>query len=86
MEEGSTWDRFGGNIKYSAPEILKVKYSKDNKKYAYGEKTDVYSFGLIWWQILTHGDPFVPRPDKYKSKEGLATFILEGNRPPLPQY
>jgi serine/threonine protein kinase len=86
MEEGTTWDRFGGNIKYSAPEILKVKYSKDNKKYAYGEKTDVYSFGLIWWQILTHGDPFVPRPDKYKSKEGLATFILEGNRPPLPQY
>jgi len=46
----------------------------------------VYSFGLIWWQILTKGDPFVPRPEKYKTKEGLATFILEGNRPPLPAY
>jgi serine/threonine protein kinase len=23
MEDGATWDRFGGNIKYSAPEILK---------------------------------------------------------------
>eukprot|EP01127_Copromyxa_protea_P013464 TRINITY_DN3638_c0_g1_i1.p1 TRINITY_DN3638_c0_g1~~TRINITY_DN3638_c0_g1_i1.p1 ORF type:complete len:805 (+),score=133.08 TRINITY_DN3638_c0_g1_i1:54-2468(+) len=82
LEDGASWDRFGGNIKYSAPEILKVKYSRDNKKYAYGEKTDVYSFGLIWWQILTKGDPFVPRPDKFKSKEGLASYILEGNRPP----
>lgn len=83
LEDGASWDRFGGNIKYSAPEILKVKYSRDNKKYAYGEKTDVYSFGLIWWQILTKGDPFVPRPDKFKSKEGLASYILEGNRPPM---
>jgi len=83
LEGGASWDRFGGNIKYSAPEILKVKYSRDNKKYAYSEKTDVYSFGLIWWQILTKGDPFVPRPDKFKSKEGLASYILEGNRPPL---
>jgi hypothetical protein len=22
-EEGATWERFGGNIKYSAPEILR---------------------------------------------------------------
>jgi serine/threonine protein kinase len=26
MEEGDTYDRFGGNVKYSAPEILAVKY------------------------------------------------------------
>eukprot|EP01126_Amoeba_proteus_P039243 TRINITY_DN4126_c0_g1_i9.p1 TRINITY_DN4126_c0_g1~~TRINITY_DN4126_c0_g1_i9.p1 ORF type:complete len:744 (+),score=122.21 TRINITY_DN4126_c0_g1_i9:83-2314(+) len=86
LEDGASWDRFGGNIKYSAPEILKVKYSKDNKQYAYGEKTDVYSFGLLWWQILTKGDPFIPRPDKYKNKEGLASYILEGNRPPMATW
>eukprot|EP01126_Amoeba_proteus_P039237 TRINITY_DN4126_c0_g1_i10.p1 TRINITY_DN4126_c0_g1~~TRINITY_DN4126_c0_g1_i10.p1 ORF type:complete len:649 (+),score=115.93 TRINITY_DN4126_c0_g1_i10:913-2859(+) len=86
LEEGVSWDRFGGNIKYSAPEILKVKYSKENKQYAYGEKTDVYSFGLLWWQILTKGDPFIPRPDKYKNKEGLASYILEGNRPPMANW
>lgn len=55
---------------------LRVKYSKDNKKYAYGEKTDVYSFGLLWWQILTKGDPFVPRPDKFKSKVSVGSSPL----------
>jgi len=84
MESGTTWDRFGGNIKYSAPEILKMKYSREVKQYAYGEKTDVYSFGLLWWQILTKGDPFNPRPDRYNSKDGLANYILEGNRPAIP--
>lgn len=81
-EEGATWERFGGNIKYSAPEILRER-EKKGKQYAYGEQTDVYSFGLIWWQILTREDPFQPRPEKYKSKEGLATYIMNGARPAL---
>jgi hypothetical protein len=49
---------------------------KKGKQYAYGEQTDVYSFGLIWWQILTKEDPFQPRPEKYKSKVVSITVVV----------
>jgi len=40
---------------------------------------------LIWWQILTRLDPFTPRPEANKTKEGLAKYIIEGNRPKCPK-
>uniref|UniRef100_A0A6B2L396 Protein kinase domain-containing protein n=2 Tax=Arcella intermedia TaxID=1963864 RepID=A0A6B2L396_9EUKA len=84
--DGQGYSRFGGNIKYSAPEILKERFVNKNHNYAYGERTDVYSFGLIWWQVLTKKNPFMDRPAKYPGKEGLVKFILEGHRPPLPKH
>jgi serine/threonine protein kinase len=84
--DGQTYNRFGGNIKYSAPEILRERFVNKNHNYPYGERTDVYSFGLIWWQVLTKKNPFMDRPTKYPGKEGLVKFILEGHRPPLPKH
>lgn len=83
--DGQGYSRFGGNIKYSAPEILRERFINKTHTYQYCEKTDVYSFGLIWWQVLTKKNPFMDRPNKYQGKEGLVKFILEGNRPPLPK-
>lgn len=83
--DGQGYSRFGGNIKYSAPEILRERFINKNHNYQYGEKTDIYSFGLIWWQILTKKNPFMDRPNKYPGKDGLVKYILEGNRPPLPK-
>jgi len=84
--DGQTYNRFGGNIKYSAPEILRERFVTKSHNYAYGERTDVYSFGLIWWQVLTKKNPFMDRPSKYPGKDGLVKFILEGHRPALPKH
>eukprot|EP01125_Pyxidicula_operculata_P005959 TRINITY_DN2081_c0_g1_i2.p1 TRINITY_DN2081_c0_g1~~TRINITY_DN2081_c0_g1_i2.p1 ORF type:complete len:711 (+),score=114.33 TRINITY_DN2081_c0_g1_i2:92-2224(+) len=84
--DGQGYSRFGGNIKYSAPEILRERFINKNHNYAYGERTDVYSFGLIWWQVLTRKNPFMDRPTKYPGKEGLVKYILEGYRPTLPKH
>jgi len=67
-------------------EILRERFVNKNHNYQYGERTDVYSFGLIWWQILTKKNPFMDRPSKYPGKEGLVKYILEGNRPPIPKH
>eukprot|EP01130_Rhizamoeba_saxonica_P000748 TRINITY_DN10673_c0_g1_i1.p1 TRINITY_DN10673_c0_g1~~TRINITY_DN10673_c0_g1_i1.p1 ORF type:complete len:813 (+),score=144.14 TRINITY_DN10673_c0_g1_i1:38-2440(+) len=77
--------RFGGNVKYSAPEILQARYHDEVKIYAYCEKTDVYSFGLMLWELLTL-NPLFSRPKKFKGKEGLAEYVLEGNRPKIMDF
>lgn len=79
--------QFGGNVKYSAPEILERRFSETpdtQTPFPYSEKTDVYSFGLLWHLILTKEDSFKSRPEKFKSREGIASYIIEGNRPSFP--
>lgn len=85
LGEGQSYGNWGGNVKYSAPELLAYSFLHQNlltwlriryphlttaptekKEYPYSEKTDIYSFGLIWWQILTKRDPFLPRPRDFK--------------------
>eukprot|EP01129_Flabellula_baltica_P006020 TRINITY_DN2218_c0_g1_i1.p1 TRINITY_DN2218_c0_g1~~TRINITY_DN2218_c0_g1_i1.p1 ORF type:complete len:795 (+),score=145.22 TRINITY_DN2218_c0_g1_i1:40-2424(+) len=80
--DGSEITRFGGNVKYSAPEILRARYNESITVYPYCEKTDVYSFGLMLWEILTLKPVYV-RPKDYKGKKGLAIYVLEGNRPEM---
>eukprot|EP01126_Amoeba_proteus_P009255 TRINITY_DN13508_c0_g1_i12.p1 TRINITY_DN13508_c0_g1~~TRINITY_DN13508_c0_g1_i12.p1 ORF type:complete len:538 (-),score=117.89 TRINITY_DN13508_c0_g1_i12:198-1811(-) len=84
IKEGHTVNSFGGNIKYSAPEILKVRFDESIRQsvYAYSEKTDVYSFGLLFWEIFTLKALYI-RPREYSGKKGLAKYVLEGNRPLL---
>jgi len=40
---------------------------------------------LLCYQILTKITPFADRPDKYKGREGLAQFVIEGARPEVPK-
>lgn len=58
---------------YTAPEIL------ENEKKNISEKADVYSFGIIVFNMLT-GQQF----SDIKNIQSLANFVLEGNRPNIP--
>ena len=46
----------------------------------YDQRADVYSFGIICWELCTFGDPYCGfSPEVYASK-----VAIEGLRPPLP--
>jgi serine/threonine protein kinase len=68
---------FKGNVKYSPPEILRARFDKSISVYQYSEKTDVYSFGLMLWELLSLKPlfPFI------KGKEELTKHVLNGDRP-----
>jgi len=64
------------NIKayeWMAPEIMDDTIPK------YSTKSDIFSFGVILWELLTGKHPF--KGDK--PPEGIQTFIKSGNRLPL---
>eukprot|EP01127_Copromyxa_protea_P015736 TRINITY_DN4579_c0_g1_i2.p1 TRINITY_DN4579_c0_g1~~TRINITY_DN4579_c0_g1_i2.p1 ORF type:complete len:434 (-),score=80.16 TRINITY_DN4579_c0_g1_i2:38-1156(-) len=82
IKEGQAVHKFGGNVKYSAPEILRIRYNDSTGPYPYSEKTDVYSFSLMLWEVVTLKPLFV-RPREYEGKKGLAKFVLDGHRPEL---
>uniref|UniRef100_A0A6B2L246 Protein kinase domain-containing protein n=1 Tax=Arcella intermedia TaxID=1963864 RepID=A0A6B2L246_9EUKA len=85
--EQKGWHNFRGNVKYSAPELLRERALREQgpRVFPYGEKTDVYSFGLLWYEILTRLSPFKDKPEEYKGREGQAKYTLEGHRPTPPQ-
>ncbi len=45
----------------------------------YSEKADVYSFGIIVWEVLTRKVPFAGR-----NFMGVTLEVLEGRRPQIP--
>jgi serine/threonine protein kinase len=45
----------------------------------YDEKADVYSFGIIMWEVLTRKQPFAGR-----NFMGVSLDVLEGRRPQVP--
>lgn len=70
---------FKGNVKYSPPEILRARYDKSIPIYPYSEKTDVYSYALMFWELLAL-KPLFPN---IEGKEELTKHVLEGHRPTL---
>lgn len=44
-------------------------------------KADVYSFGLVLWEIIT-GQPLFPHHDNYSSFK--KAIVVDGERPPIP--
>jgi len=85
-KDSTGWYNFRGNVKYSAPELLRERALRDQgaRIFPYGVKTDVYSFGLLWYEILTRQSPFKDKPEEYKGREGQAKYTLEGHRPVPP--
>eukprot|EP01103_Thecamoeba_quadrilineata_P004779 TRINITY_DN1461_c0_g2_i1.p1 TRINITY_DN1461_c0_g2~~TRINITY_DN1461_c0_g2_i1.p1 ORF type:complete len:212 (+),score=28.16 TRINITY_DN1461_c0_g2_i1:497-1132(+) len=63
-----------GTVAYMAPEMLRHE--------EYDEKVDVYSFGIVLWELYTGGIPY----------EGLSNQMIysqvvhNGSRPPLPPH
>jgi serine/threonine protein kinase len=45
----------------------------------YSEKADVFSFGIIMWEVLTRKQPFAGR-----NFMGVSLDVLEGRRPTIP--
>ena len=74
---------FKGNVKYSAPEILQLRSVKNGQRgrqfYQYSFASDVYSFSLILWEILS--------PDRClfsqikSGRTGITQFVVSGGRP-----
>ena len=60
-----------GIIPYMAPEIFQGK--------KYTEKSDIYSFGMIMWEVMTGRRPFWDR----NHDADLIIEILDGLRPPI---
>jgi len=64
-----------GTLKYMAPEVI--------KNGQFSEKIDVYSFGLIFWEILTRKRCF----EQFGEREAdmLMSHVLKGGRPEIPK-
>jgi len=45
----------------------------------YSEKADVFSFGIIMWEVLTRKQPYAGR-----NFMGVSLDVLEGRRPAIP--
>ncbi|KAH3761901.1 tyrosine protein kinase [Pelomyxa schiedti] len=58
-----------GTPTYMAPEIL--------HKEEYGPPADVFSFGVMLWQLYTEATPYSTVPDFYE-------FVVSGKREPIP--
>ncbi|OHS98450.1 Serine/threonine-protein kinase HT1 [Tritrichomonas foetus] len=61
-----------GTTHYMAPEFIQGE--------EYNEKVDVYSFGLILWEMLTKKVPF----SGLESAQVIYTVVIQQSRPPIP--
>jgi len=66
---------------YSAPELINYNAMSDDEDGAhYGSEIDVYSFGMMLWEILTKKEPFW---DEKKNLYNLTMAIIQGKRPTI---
>ena len=63
-----------GSYPYMAPEIAKMS--------TYDEKCDVFSFGIVFWELLSLKKPF---PRLRTQNEFLKKVAIKGSRPPIPR-
>ena len=67
-----------GNYQYTAPEALRGSFSVP-----YSKEIDVYSFGILFWEILTGKIPFQELKEKDTCDVDIEKMIINGYRPPL---
>ncbi|KAH8960781.1 hypothetical protein BDL97_05G015600 [Sphagnum fallax] len=76
-----------GTTMFMAPEMYEVEHADQEPERFHPKKTDVYSFGLICFAVLT-GEP-TPFPIDELRNPSVKTFkdrVREGKRPQLPHY
>jgi serine/threonine protein kinase len=69
-EENATMTRCGTPC-WTAPEILRGE--------KYDERADMFSFGVVMWQVTTRKEPYAGR-----NFIGVSLDVLEGKRPQIP--
>ncbi|RHZ74585.1 hypothetical protein Glove_220g14 [Diversispora epigaea] len=69
-------DSIYGNLPYIAPELFCKK--------AYTIESDVYSLGIIMWEVITGETPFSDH--KFNSNSDFALAIVDGYRPKIYKY
>ena len=67
-----------GNYQYTAPEALRGSFSVP-----YSKEIDVYSFGILLWEILTGKIPFHELKENLETRDNIETMIIDGYRPSL---
>jgi serine/threonine protein kinase len=69
-EENATMTRCGTPC-WTAPEVIRGE--------KYNESADVFSFGIVMWEVLTRKQPYAGR-----NFMGVSLDVLEGRRPQIP--
>jgi len=79
-EASSSTSEMFGIIPYMDPKIFNNQYNVNDqsKNYKLNKKSDVYSVGVIMWQISSGCQPFYPEGKKYDLS--LALAIQRGER------
>lgn len=62
-----------GTLQYMAPELLRHE--------PYGKKIDVYSFGILMYEILTNSFPYPDLVNKLITEDEFKTKVINGYRP-----
>ena len=66
------------NYKYTAPEALGRSFT-----IPYSKEIDVYSFGILLWEILSGKIPFQELKENPETCDKIETMIIDGYRPSL---
>jgi len=61
-----------GTPEWMSPEVVRSQW--------YSEKADVYSYGIILWELVVRQKPFTGKRDFFS----IVTAVIGGERPPLP--
>jgi len=61
-----------GTFRWMAPEVC--------RRESYRKSADVYSFGIVLWELLTHDVPF----RTFTALQAATAVAIQGLRPPLP--
>src|SRR5205823_5386937 len=77
--------RLGGTIPYMSPEhLLAMDGQGDGVPSAPDSRTDVFSLGVLLYELLTGGHPFGPLPPQATWQELRAYLLERAHRPPGP--
>ncbi len=69
------WSQAVGTPEWMAPELVQLQQRPADEK-----KLDIYSYGVVLYEILTHRWPWAELPNRF----GVTEAVLSGRRPTVP--